>query len=132
MSSHDLDRLSRDLGESLEPDDAQALALVAARLDVERPVPAAGFRGRLGRQLARPGSDLGRSRPPRLAALVAGWAALGVALLAVAALGLAGAGPLAAQPMTDRGEAGRLGGTTGQLSLTSTVLALDEPLAKLT
>ena len=68
---------------------------VAERLEAERPIPAASFRGTLRRRLL---SDLERepSRPQRLRLLITAYAGSGLALLAVAAVGLAGAGPFAA------------------------------------
>jgi hypothetical protein len=65
------------------------------RLDAERPVPRALFRGELRRQLleslgARP------ARPRRLRLLIAAYGGSGLLLLAIAAIGVAGAGPFAA------------------------------------
>jgi hypothetical protein len=67
---------------------------IAQRLQSERLVPSAGYRGELRRRLVstqEAGSD-----PPRLGLLIGIYAALGVVLLAIAVVGLAGAGPLAA------------------------------------
>ena len=64
---------------------------VARRLEAERPVPRAAFRGELRRHLV---SDETRS-PRRLRLLVAAYSGSGLALLAVAAIGVAGGGPLA-------------------------------------
>jgi hypothetical protein len=71
------------------------LDAIAARLESERPVPRAAFRGDLRRRLvARPA---GRRLSRRGAlALVTAYASSGLALLAIAAIGVAGAGPLAA------------------------------------
>lgn len=65
------------------------LADVEARLARERPVPAAGFRGALGRQLAE--SDPGYGpRPERLRVRVIAWMLGGEMLLALALLGALG------------------------------------------
>ena len=57
------------------------------RLRMGRPVPPAGFRGRLGRHLEQqdPGYS---SRPARLRLIVAGYLGAGGLLIAVVALGL--------------------------------------------
>ena len=60
---------------------------LAAALRIARPVPAAGFRGALGRHLAD--HDLGFGpRPERLRLMVAGYLGAGGLLIALAALGL--------------------------------------------
>jgi hypothetical protein len=60
---------------------------LAAALRIARPVPAAGFRGALGRHLAD--RDLGFGpRPERLRLMVAGYLGAGGVLIALAALGL--------------------------------------------
>lgn len=51
----------------------------------ERPRPSAGFRGALGRHLARRDPGYG-PRPPRLRAMIAGLTGAGLALLAVGLL----------------------------------------------
>jgi hypothetical protein len=68
-------------------DDAAAAAEgdIARRLADERPVPAAGFRGALGRQLAAEDPGYG-PRPARLRLAVAAWLAAGAAVGAVGAL----------------------------------------------
>ena len=57
------------------------------RLRMARPVPPAGFRGRLGRHLDQqdPGYS---SRPARLRLIVAGYLGAGGLLIALVALGL--------------------------------------------
>jgi hypothetical protein len=79
-------------GESREREE---LAAIAERLERERPVPAATFRGELRRSLQRgprPEPALPRARA-RI--LVAAYGGCGTVLLAVAAVGVAGAGPFA-------------------------------------
>ncbi len=73
----------------------EGLDRVATRLEAERPIPRAAFRGDLRRTLL---ADAGRrpAAPPRLRLLIAGFASSGTVLLAIAAIGLAGVGPLAA------------------------------------
>ncbi len=63
---------------------------LAERLDAVRPVPAAGFRGALGRRLAAQDPGYG-PRPARLRLTVAGYLAAGLALLALATLQATGA-----------------------------------------
>jgi hypothetical protein len=58
---------------------------LADGLRVARPVPAAGFRGRLGRHLADRDPGYG-PRPERLRLIVAGYLGAGGLLIAVAAL----------------------------------------------
>jgi hypothetical protein len=68
---------------------------IAARLETERPVPSAAFRGELRRRLLA-------TQPRRLAerrralALITSYATAGLLLLATAALGVLGVGPFAA------------------------------------
>jgi hypothetical protein len=61
---------------------------VANRLRIARPVPPAGFRGRLGRHLAERDPGYG-PRPDRLRLIVAGYLGTGGLLIALVALGLA-------------------------------------------
>ena len=78
-------------GHDHDPD----LADVASRLEGERPVPEAAFRGALRRRLfAHPRAW--RSAPARLRRLILVYACSGSALLAIAVIGLAGTGPFAA------------------------------------
>ena len=62
-------------------------AELSDRLRIGRPVPPAGFRGRLGRHLDQqdPGYS---SRPARLRLIVAGYLGAGGLLIALVALGL--------------------------------------------
>jgi hypothetical protein len=72
----------------------QALARLSARLEHERPVPGAGFRGELRRYLfATPRRSTSLKERYRL--WVASYAGAGALCLAVAAIGLAGVGPFA-------------------------------------
>lgn len=66
-----------------EPD-AQPLA---DRLIDARPLPPAGFRGRLGRRLAQRDPGYG-PRPQRLRLIVAGYLGAGGVLIALVALGV--------------------------------------------
>lgn len=64
------------------------------RLQRERPVPAAAFRGELRRNLvASAGSE---TAPARIRRTILAYGLSGSALIAVAAAGVLGAGPLAA------------------------------------
>lgn len=67
----------------------------AERLEDERPVPSAGFRGELRRRLVA-GVHRHRERPARLRLMINAYAGSGTALLAFAAAGLAGIGPFGA------------------------------------
>ncbi|MEA2146447.1 MAG: hypothetical protein QOG59_2034 [Solirubrobacteraceae bacterium] len=66
-------------------DDAAAESEMARRLAAERPVPAAGFRGALGRQLEADDPGYG-PRPARLRLAVAAWLGAGGAVGVVGAL----------------------------------------------
>jgi hypothetical protein len=66
---------------------------MAARLEAERPVPRAAFRGELRRSLLA-GASRPQLAPPRLRLMVAALTGSGAVLLAIAAVGLAGVGPL--------------------------------------
>jgi hypothetical protein len=70
-----------DSNPELGPDERE----LAGRLGVERPVPAAGFRGALGRHLAARDPGYG-ARPERLRLIVAGYLAAGSLLIAVGTL----------------------------------------------
>jgi hypothetical protein len=76
------------------PED-QDITGISERLQNERPVPRAAFRGDLRRHLmvARPSR---RSARQRVGVLIGAYAASGAVLLAIAAIGLAGVGPLSA------------------------------------
>lgn len=65
---------------------------MAERLEDERPVPSAGFRGELRRRLMA-GARRHRARPAHLRLMINAYAGSGTALLAVATAGLAGIGP---------------------------------------
>ncbi|HEV7806842.1 MAG TPA: hypothetical protein VGO80_13545 [Solirubrobacteraceae bacterium] len=87
-------RPPRDICADLEPGAGPDLVALAERLDRERPVPSASFRGDLRRRLV--GAELTRSRPARLRLLIAGYASAGTVLLLLGAASAAGVGPLAA------------------------------------
>ncbi|MDQ3630149.1 MAG: hypothetical protein M3417_02490 [Actinomycetota bacterium] len=84
----------RDIRADLEPGAPEELILLAERLDRERPVPTAGFRGSLRRHLLA-GRSL-HTRPARLRLLITGYASAGSALLLIGAASVAGIGPLGA------------------------------------
>jgi len=88
----DRDRIRRDLPRDLEPSELERMTDLGLRLGADRPFPAPGFRGDLGRTLAQAGESGGAPRR-RVRALVASCALSGLALLAIAAAGLAGGGP---------------------------------------
>jgi len=78
---------SDDIEPALSAEDAQVLEL---RLSAQRPVPAPGFRGALGRMLAA--SDPGYGpRPEHLRRTVALWAGAGTVLVILGGLQAAGA-----------------------------------------
>ena len=85
----------RDVRADLEPDAPAELVRLAERLQRERPVPSAGFRGELRRSLLG-GTPSAPLRPARLRALITGYATSGATLLLIGALSAAGAGPLGA------------------------------------
>ena len=85
---------SPDIRSDLEPDAPIEIVRLAERLQRERPVPSAGFRGDLRRRLL--GSGAPHTRPRRLYALITGYATAGSLLLLVGALSAAGVGPLSA------------------------------------
>jgi hypothetical protein len=70
------------------------LERIAARLESERPVPAAAFRGELRRRLQERSRRI-PAAPRRLRLAITAYAGSGLILLAIAAIGVAGAGPLA-------------------------------------
>ena len=84
----------RDIRADLEPGATEELIRLAERLERERPVPTAGFRGELGRRLLA--GELAQSRPARLRILIAGYASAGSALLLIGAASALGLGPLGA------------------------------------
>ncbi len=88
MSDH------RDIRHDLEPGAPEELIVLAERLERERPVPSAAFRGELRRRLTT--AERLRSRPARLRLLIAGYAGTGSLLMLVGAASAAGVGPLGA------------------------------------
>jgi hypothetical protein len=84
----------RAIRPDLEPGAPDELIALAERLERERPVPGAGFRGELRRHLLF-GTNA-RPRPARLRLLIAGYAGAGSLLLLAAAASVAGVGPLGA------------------------------------
>jgi hypothetical protein len=82
----------RDIRDDLEPGASDELIHLAARLDSERPVPTAAFRGALRRRLLA--GDVMHSRPARLRLLITGYASAGSTLLLIGAASAAGIGPL--------------------------------------
>ena len=74
-------------------DEGAGMSELEARLQRERPVPSAAFRGKLRQRLfasQRSGIERGRARILALA-----YAGCGSGLLAIAALGVGGVGPFA-------------------------------------
>jgi hypothetical protein len=88
------DDLRSDLPGDAEPGDAAELQHLAERLEAERPVPAAVFRGNLRRRLLGAGAP--RRPPAHLHVLIAAAGGSGAVLLLVTAASVAGFGPLAA------------------------------------
>jgi len=84
----------RDIRLDLEPGAPAELIALAERLEHERPVPSAGFRGELRRSLLA--GQVSRSRPARLRLLIAGYASAGSLLLLAGAASAVGIGPLGA------------------------------------
>lgn len=68
---------------------------LAHRLEVERPVPGAAFRGDLRRRLLNLAGATA-ARPRRFRLLISAYATSGLGLLAIAAVGVGVAGPFAA------------------------------------
>jgi hypothetical protein len=89
-----------DIGRALEPEiggpERERLLRLAERLENQRPVPRAAFRGELRRHLLSAGGAPHGAAPARLRLLIASYLGSGLILLAVAALGVAGAGPFSA------------------------------------
>lgn len=86
--------VKRDIRLDLEPGTPEELVLLAERLEQERPVPSAAFRGGLRRRLLA--REVFRPRPARLRLLIAGYATAGSLLLLVGAASATGIGPLGA------------------------------------
>jgi hypothetical protein len=74
-------------------DELDGMTELEHRLEAERPVPSAAFRGELRRHLVQRARQ---SRPARLRLLIAAYGGAGATLLLVAAVGVTGIGPLAA------------------------------------
>ena len=84
------DQPDRSHGPHIDRELAALERALGDRLQVDRPVPAAGFRGALGRHLAA--RDPGyRPRPARLRLIAFAYLAAGVTLLALGALQAVGA-----------------------------------------
>jgi hypothetical protein len=84
----------RDIRADLEPGIPEELIRLAERLERERPVPSAAFRGALRRRLLT--GKTSHRRPARLRLLITGYATAGFALLIVGAASAGGIGPLGA------------------------------------
>jgi len=84
----------RDIRADLEPGTPEELIRLAERLEHERPVPSAAFRGDLRRRLLT--GTRSHSRPAHLRLLIAGYAGTGSLLLLAGAASAAGIGPLSA------------------------------------
>jgi hypothetical protein len=84
----------RDIREDLGPEAPDDLIALAERLERERPVPTAAFRGELRRRLMTRGGAA--DRPAHLRARIAAFACSGSMLLLAGALSAAGVGPLGA------------------------------------
>ena len=81
-----------DIGADVAADERPVLASIAERIERDRPVPTARFRGDLRRRLegSAPGMPAVRRRRFALCYLIGG-----AGMLALAAIGLTGLGPLA-------------------------------------
>ncbi len=84
------------LDSSVSEAEKAALLATAERLDAERPLPAAAFRGELRRRLVRRHERRSTLARGRARLLVLAYGGSGAVLLLVAAIGLAGVGPFAA------------------------------------
>jgi hypothetical protein len=80
---------------ALSTAERERLALLADRLERERPLPSPHFRGEMRRSLME-GPRRGSLRAPSLRVRVASYVGAGSLCLLVAAAGLVGAGPFAA------------------------------------
>lgn len=92
-----------DFGPDLPAEERESLTRMAARLESERPVPGAAFRGDLRRELVAGES---RHTAPRFGfagtrRLAFSSLATGAAMLLLAAVGLADLGPLAPSDVAD-------------------------------
>jgi hypothetical protein len=86
---------SHDLDPNLPADERARLAVLAERLERDRPVPRPSFRGDLRRHLLT-GPRRSAAPATRFRLLAAGYTAAGTLCLLVAGVGLAGVGPFAA------------------------------------
>jgi hypothetical protein len=82
----------RDIRADLEPGTPEELVRLAERLEGERPVLSAAFRGDLRRRLLA--GEVAHRRPARLRLMIAGYASAGSALLLIGAASAVGVGPL--------------------------------------
>jgi hypothetical protein len=92
------EEIRRDLPDDLPHSESDLLIAIGTRLQAQRPVPAAAFRGELFRRLSgrRKSKDLRWQPTPDAVRLLAGlYVTAGVLLLVSAAVGLAGSGPFA-------------------------------------
>jgi len=83
-----------DFDPSLSADERERLAVLAERLERDRPLPSPTFRGELGRRLLRSRRP-GEPAVTRFRLWAASYTLAGALCLAVAAIGLAGVGPFA-------------------------------------
>lgn len=84
----------RDIRADLEAGAPEELISLAERLEHERPVPSAAFRGALRRRLLA--GEASHPRPARLRLLISAYASAGCVLLVLGAASAAGMGPLGA------------------------------------
>lgn len=89
------DEIGRDLPTDLDDQEREELATAGIRLQAQRPVPSAGFRGELRRALLSDATQIAPAPPRSVLALSASYAGVGIVLLGIAAAGVAGAGPFA-------------------------------------
>jgi hypothetical protein len=82
----------RDIRDDLEPGAPDELIRMAERLEDERPVPSAAFRGTVRRRLLAGGAE--HTRPARLRLLITSYAGAGCTLLIIGAASVGGIGPL--------------------------------------
>jgi hypothetical protein len=86
--------ISDELRPYVDSTEAEAIDLLAERLEAEPPLLSATFRGELRARLDERAGVANAWRPRRLRRLVAAYVGSGLLLLVVAAIGLSGAGPL--------------------------------------
>lgn len=85
---------ARNRDADLEPGTPEELIRLAERLEHDRPVPSAAFRGALRRRLVAEGTQA--TRPVGLRRLITSYASGGVFLLLVGVASAGGIGPLGA------------------------------------